>query len=394
MGKRLNRIIGTAKRILEQLTRDRRTIGLLIVAPALVIFIYGNAFAGNVEHVKTGYINADQGIDTGGIFTVKMGEIIIEKLDTDKTFDLMDETPDQSHPIASVQKELDLAKARQAVEDLEYSVFIYIGANFSESIRSIMENTTNLSAPFSEFVIFVDGSNPQISAAILSAFREVMQEIGWDIEGLFEIDYVYGGEELEYIDFMAPALIAFFTMFFQLILSVVTIVRERQNGTLERLLATPCEKIDLILGYILGFLVIAIVQVTIILLESVVLFDIVIIGDIWLVYAVVFLFAICSLCIGIMASGIVTTEFQAIQLFPIVILPSFLLSGLFWPVEAIPSALRPFSYIIPLTYATRVNRSIMLRGLGISAVWLDISVLVLFVLISIVLAVITFKEEV
>lgn len=110
MGKRLNRIIGTAKRILEQLTRDRRTIGLLVVAPALVIFIYGNAFAGNVEHVKTGYINADQGIVTGEIFTVKMGDIIIEKLDTDKTFDLINETSDLSHPVASVQRELDLVR--------------------------------------------------------------------------------------------------------------------------------------------------------------------------------------------------------------------------------------------------------------------------------------------
>ena len=391
MGERRNRIIGTAKRIMEQLRRDRRTVGMLVVAPALIIFVFGNAFAGNVENVKTGYINADQGFEVGNS-SVNLGEAIIQKLTTDETLDLTYEGSNLRHPEASVQRELSLVRARKAVEDLEYTAFIVIGVNFS---KAIVVGTEQLSGPLAELVIFVDGSNPQISAAVVAALRKALQETGWNTEGrILVTDYVYGGEELEYVDFMAPALIAFFTMFFQFLLSVVTIIRERSSGTLERILATPCEKIDLILGYILGFLGVAIVQVTIILLEAVVLFDILIEGDIWLVYTVILLFAIGSLSLGIMASGAVTTEFQAIQLFPIVILPSFLLSGLFWPVEAIPSSLRPFSYIVPLTYAARANRSIMLRGLGISAIWLDIFVLLLFVLISIVLAVLTFKEEV
>jgi ABC-2 type transport system permease protein len=144
---------------------------------------------------------------------------------------------------------------------------------------------------------------------------------------------------------------------------------------------------EIVIGYAIAFSIIGMLQTIVLLTIGVLVFNIMIVGNIFLAFLVIALLAVVSLSLGILLSSLARREAQAIQFFPLIVLPTFLLAGIFWPVEAIPSWLRPFSYIIPPSYAVDAIRSVMLRGWGAGGIWVDLVALFGFAVAFLSLAV-------
>jgi ABC-2 type transport system permease protein len=176
----------------------------------------------------------------------------------------------------------------------------------------------------------------------------------------------------------------------------VSFLRERAQGTLERLMASPLRRGEVVVGYMLGFGLLALAQGAIVLLFSLFVLHIHNEGNAALVFLVEALMAIAAVNLGIFLSLFARSEFQAVQFIPLVILPQALLSGILFPVSQEPRVLQYASSVLPLTYAVNAMRDITIRGAGLAtgSLQLDLAVIGLFAVALVPLAAMTLRREV
>jgi ABC-2 type transport system permease protein len=192
---------------------------------------------------------------------------------------------------------------------------------------------------------------------------------------------------------LAPVYIALLAMFFVFLLTCVSFLRERSQGTMERLLATPATRLEIVLGYMLGLGRFALAQVSVILFFTIWALKIHYLGSLWLLVVVVALLALVGVSLGMLASAFARNEFQVVQFIPLLIFPQVLLGGTVWAVEEMPQMLRPFAYLLPLTYANWALRDVMLKGFGLADIWPNLLLLCLFVIVLTGLGVLTMRRE-
>ncbi|MDA1280267.1 MAG: ABC transporter permease [Chloroflexi bacterium] len=176
----------------------------------------------------------------------------------------------------------------------------------------------------------------------------------------------------------APALIATMAMFFVFVLTGISFLRERSQGTLERLLSTAVTRSDLLVGYLAGFLLFALVQSVIILMFTLFVVDVDYAGKLWDIVLILLIVTITSVSMGIFISTFAKNEFQVVQFIPLLIAPQIFLSGVILPTSQLPGYFQGLSGALPLTYANRALRDIMLRGASLADVSTEIGVLLLF----------------
>ena len=194
------------------------------------------------------------------------------------------------------------------------------------------------------------------------------------------------------LDYTAPGLLAFIALFFAFLLTGVSFLRERTQGTMERLMASPVSRGDIVLGYPLGFLFFAILQSLIVLLFTIYVLDVRYMGDLWQIFVFLILVTVVAVNLGIFVSTFARNEFQVIQFIPIVILPQAFLCGLLWPVEQMNEYLQWVAKVLPLTYAISGLQDIMFRGQGLLECGLDLIVLIGFAVALLLLAVPTLRR--
>ena len=164
---------------------------------------------------------------------------------------------------------------------------------------------------------------------------------------------------------IAPALLGVFVLFFTFLLTGVSFLRERSQGTLERLHITPVSRADLLVGYLFGFLLFAMLQSAVILGYTVLVLPVSYQGDVWQVFVVLMLLTVVAVSLGILVSTFANNEFQVVQFIPIIIVPQVFLTGVIVPVDSMPLVLEKISAILPLTYAVDMLVGIMLKGYGL-----------------------------
>jgi ABC-2 type transport system permease protein len=177
------------------------------------------------------------------------------------------------------------------------------------------------------------------------------------------------------LDRVAPSLLAVFVFFFTFVLTGVSFLRERAQGTLERLLTTPVRRADLQVGYVLGFLLFAVVQTAIITKFTLLALNVTRQGALWEIAAPLLLLTIVSVALGVFVSTFARNEFQVVQFIPLVFAPQLFLAGIIIPVEQMPRPLELASNVFPLTYAVSAARGVMLEGAGLAGVWPELAVL-------------------
>jgi ABC-2 type transport system permease protein len=194
------------------------------------------------------------------------------------------------------------------------------------------------------------------------------------------------------LDYIAPALIATLALFFGFLLTGISFLRERSQGTLERLMASPISRLDLVIGYLGGFFLFALAQTLIILLFVIYVLKVNYRGDLWQIFVFQVIVIIGAVNLGIFTSTFAKNEFQMVQFIPLIIIPQVFLSGVIWPVEQMPNYLQWIAAVLPLTYAVEGLRDIMLNGQSIINVTLDLGVLVGFAILISALAAITLRR--
>ena len=199
-------------------------------------------------------------------------------------------------------------------------------------------------------------------------------------------------EQTAILNRVAPGLLAVFVLFFTFILTGVGFLRERAQGTLERLQTTLVGSFDIMLGYMLGFLIFAIVQTAVILVFTIYALRIDYLGSLWEVAAILFLVVTVAVSLGIFISSFANNEFQVVQFIPIVLAPQIFLSGVIIPVEQMPTLFEWFSVVLPLTYAVDALREMMLRGVDLTELWPNLAVLGAFSLALLAAAVATLRR--
>lgn len=360
---KLGRVWAIAKKNLRSLKNDRRTVGFIVLMPLLMITIFGYTFGGNVENVRVYVVNLDQAPEDQSISAA-----IISNLETRDTV-----------RVVAVYTEPDaVAAATERVRDAKAWATIVFNETFTQDATAAAGSGGNGSAIIR---LIVDGTNPNIVQAIstdlLTAVRSVLGLRAFAVPIAVSSELVYG-QGARFIDFFAPGVMGLAAMMVTFILSIISFVHERGTSTLDRLLTTPATEGDIVAGYALAFGLVGLVQSGVIIVAAILLFDVMIVGNVLLALLVVFVLGVGNQGLGFMLSSFARNEFQAIQFLPLILFPSLLLSGVFWPLEAVPALLRPVSRFVPLTYAVEALRSVMIRGWSVDGIWFELTVLIGF----------------
>ena len=189
-----------------------------------------------------------------------------------------------------------------------------------------------------------------------------------------------------------PLLLGVFPLIVMFLVTSVTTLRERQSGTLERLMATPINKADIVLGYALAFGLLAVVQALVVIAVTVWVYGMEVAGDLWVVVLVAVLDAILGTALGLAGSALARTEFQAVQLMPVLILPQLVTAGLMMPRAAMPQALEWLSRGMPLTYGLEALQQLA-AGATLGDVLGSISAVVAFIAGALLLGTLTLRRR-
>jgi ABC-2 type transport system permease protein len=180
------------------------------------------------------------------------------------------------------------------------------------------------------------------------------------------------------LDYIAPALLATLALFFGFLLTGISFLRERSQGTLERLMASPVSRVDIVIGYLLGFFLFALLQTLIIVLFTIYALDVQYKGDLWQIFVFQIIVLIGAINLGIFISAFARNEFQMVQFIPLIILPQVFLCGILWPVDQMNNVLQWIAKFLPLTYAVEGLRDVMLNGKSLTEVGFDLAILAAF----------------
>ena len=194
------------------------------------------------------------------------------------------------------------------------------------------------------------------------------------------------------LDYTGPAILAILILFFGFLLTGISVLRERSQGTMERLMASPATRLDIVGGYLLGFLLFALIQTLIIFFYMVYVIKINFQGDLWQILVFQVIIGIGAVCLGTFISVFARNEFQMMQFIPLIILPQMFLCGLLWPVEQMPDYLQWIARFLPLTYGVEGIRALMLQGQSLLDIGKDIGILAAYAVGLLVLAALTLRR--
>jgi ABC-2 type transport system permease protein len=190
-----------------------------------------------------------------------------------------------------------------------------------------------------------------------------------------------------------PAILAMLILFFGFLLSGIAFLRERSQGTRERLMASPATRFDILVGYLLGFLLFAMLQTLILFFYAVYVLHAEFTGQLWQIIIFQILIGVLAVCLGIFVSAFARNEFQMIQFIPLIIVPQVFVCGLLFPVSGMPDYLQWLSKFLPLTYAVDGIRAMMLDGKGLTEIGKEVGVLAAYAVALMVLAGISLRRN-
>jgi ABC-2 type transport system permease protein len=352
-----------ARRIVSQFRRDPRTLVLVLVVPIVIIVGVGYVVRHQSPERKIAIVN----------------QTAIPGLDARVAAEISAANKAEGIPLPEDEARRRLTQGRVQ------AVLVLGGTPGSVSARLTLEGTDPSSASaLRQLVTLVLTSLQPSSTGTLAS------------PPALAIDYLHGGPNYDTLDFFAPGLIAYFAFFFIFLLTAVSFLRERVAGTLERLMASPISRGELVVGYILGFGIFAMLQAILVVLAAVLALRIHYTGSLAWVFVVVAVLTLAAVNLGIFLSTYARTELQAVQFIPLVVVPQAIFCGLIWPVSALPGWMQPVSRVFPMTYAIAALRDVMLKGqgLGNGAVGLNILAVLGFAVLFAGLAVGTLRREV
>ncbi len=358
----LTRFWAIVSKEIKQLARDRLTLAMIIGVPLLEITLFGYAINTDVRQLEAAV--ADQANTTASRELVRSAEAsqVIRVIKT------------VSGP-TELKRQLDAGRI---------DVGLFIPPDFERRLQDRERPAAQL---------LINGSDPiiadiarqlvQLPAPFTAADRS---------PAVLEARNYYNPEQRTEVQ-IVPGLIGVILNLTMVLFTAIAIVRERERGNLELLIATPVQRGELILGKIFPYIIIGMVQMNIILFVGTWLFDVPLRGSIWDLYIAAAFFVIATLALGITISTMATTQFQAMQLTVFTFLPSILLSGFMFPFEGMPEPAQYIGEVLPLTHFVRLTRGIVLRGSELGELLPELAALTAFSVVMVTIAILRFRKR-
>ena len=344
------RVGAVARRIVLQFRHDRRSLGLLFVAPVIVLTLVGALWGSSA---------------TSTVRVVSVGDV----------------DPQLYESLRGTNIELSALDRDAGLEALR--------TGRADAMIEFRENSANVT---------VEGSDPTRTSQIIGQVEAALTHLILDVPltAFVKVSYLYGGPDYSLLDYLAPVLIAVFAYFFIFILSTVSFLRERTSGTLERLLASPLTRGELVTGYLAGFAIFALLQALVILAFTVFVLKVQYRGNLATIFVVEAVLVVGAVSLGLAISAFARNELQAVQFVPLILVPQIFLSGLLVPVDQLNDVLRALSTVMPLTYANEALRSVMVKGYALTdpLILRDIGILAAFAVLMAGAAVGSIRREV
>jgi len=366
----MGRIRPVVKKEFRQIFRDKRTLGILLFVPAFMLVMFGYALSFDVKHISLAVYDADRS---------SMSRDFIENFLHSEYFDL-------NYYLSRFDD------ADRLLAEGKALVLLAIPEDFSENM-SQRETTT--------IQVLVDGTNPTTASSAVSYVSTLVQDYstllttealersGISIEAL-PIDFrprVWFNPELESAKFLVPGLIGFILMVTAVVSTSLSIVREKERGTMEQITVSPLKPIELILGKTIPYVIISLAATISILVVGHLLFDVSIHGSLLLLFIVTLIFLTGCLGLGLLISTISESQQVAFMIAVIAtVLPTFLLSGFVFPIRNMPVWVQVVTYLIPARYFMVALRSIILKGAGIAAFWDQVLLMIAFAVLTITIS--------
>ncbi|MHB9124972.1 MAG: ABC transporter permease [Armatimonadota bacterium] len=331
-----------------QLRRDRRMLPMVIISPILQLVIYGYAISTTVSNISMAVYDASN---------TPASRAILRSMEASRYFIIKRYVYD----IDRINTLLDRGTVTTAV---------VIPRDFAKNLAR------RVPAPVQ---VIVDGSDPNTATTALGYLQAIFRRYSQDIiierlgrlpsGGVDARIRVWYNPTLESRNYLVPGIIALIMLQVTMNLTAISIVRERERGTIEQLIVTPIKRWELIAGKVLPYAGIGYLDVFLVLLVGTQVFGVPVRGSVLLLLGLSGLFLMTALGIGLFTSTVSRNQQQAMMAISFIMLPNFLLSGFFYPVANMPQFIQVITYLIPLRYYLVIVRSIFLKGTGLSLLW-------------------------
>lgn len=365
---------------LMQLKRDRMTFGMVIMIPLVQLMLFGYAINTNIRHIPVGVMDFSQ---------TSLSRVLVQTVEATQVVQFTE----QYQSIADAQAAIDRSDVR-AVLVIPADVSQRLVRHPSVGYGSAPASDQETSRPVAQWL--VDGSDTMIAGAIKGLrtmpLLELLDRPANRSTPTFEVTLLYNPEQRTAVN-IVPGLVGIILTMTMIMFTSAAIVRERERGNLEMLIATPVHSLELMLGKIIPYIFIGLVQVIIILGLGHWIFSVPINGSLASLAGITLLFIAASLTLGLVISTIAKNQLQSMQMTIFVLLPSILLSGFMFPYEGMPKAAQTIAEALPATHFMRLIRGVVLRDIEFMDMRADIIWLAAFTLAGLAIASLRFKKN-
>ncbi len=368
----MKRIVAIGKKETRQIVRDPLSLGILLGVPTMMLLLYGYALNWDVRHVHTLVLDRDR--------TTSSRELV-RAFEGSGYFDI----------VGHIDREEDI---EAAFDRGEARLALVIPAGFGEQIERREPAVAQA---------ILDGADANTATTILNYVNALAAEFDAEIRlraraavvpagappppSIVPVARVWYNPSLASTIFLLPGLIAFIMMITAVVSTALSVVREKERGTLEQLRLTPLSTTELLIGKTLPYLVVSLIAMTIVLLAAHLLFGLRIAGSVVQLYAIALVFLVGALGFGLLISTLVSRQQDAFQIAGLSsMLPTVLLSGFIFPIRSMPVALQVISHLVPARYFMKILRGVILKGAPLSAYPWDVIALVAYAALTIGLA--------
>jgi ABC-2 type transport system permease protein len=366
-----NRILGIIRKEFLQTLKDPRTRGLLFGPPILQLILFGYAVNLDVENARTAWIDADHTPESRDLLAAFQSSRYFRITDAPRTD-------------GEIQDLLDHGKVQAAIRVLP---------GFSRDVQR---------GSSAQVQILVDGTNSNAAAIVASYATQIVTAyaakasagrqnatlmprtlaLGGPASAVIPVftaqSRVWFNPDLKSRVYFVPGVIVNIIALVTIMLTAMSIVREKEIGTMEQLMVTPIRPVELIMGKLLPFAIVGIIEVALVIVAALLVFGTPIRGSILLLFGCSLLFLLSTLGVGLFISTISLTQQQAMMSSFFFFMPAMLLSGFAFPIRNMPIAVQYLTYLNPLRYFMRIVRGLFLKGAGVESLWQSILALALF----------------
>lgn len=348
--------------------RDRRTLFILLGMPMVQIIIFGFALTNEVKNTKITIINQSEGV---------VAAKLVQKIESSRYFELYSQSADAA--------QIDQLFKKGAVK-----IALVIPNDFDPSI--VNQNKGQLQ-------IIADATDPNVATALTNYLSVIIQDFQKDLNPNNAIPYKMDVEarmmynpQLKGAYNFVPGVMAMVLLLVCTMMTALTVVREKELGNMEILLASPINPIKIILAKAVPYLLLSIINITTILLLSYFVLDVPINGSLILLYAESILFIMVSLGLGLLISAGTDSQQSAMFISLVAMfLPTVMFSGFIFPIENMPLPLRVISNFIPAKWFFIIVKSVMIKGVGLKLIWKETLILTGMMLFFFTMAIKKFK---